>query len=67
MSYEKVARKRFTTHSKQSVPGVGERLLTKQPVSIRLSPEVMEYFKSTGKGWQTRMDEVLQDYVKTHR
>ena len=40
---------------------------TKQPVSIRLSSEVVEYFKSTGKGWQTRMDEVLLDYVKTHR
>jgi uncharacterized protein (DUF4415 family) len=40
---------------------------TKQPVSIRLSSEVVEYFKSTGKGWQTRMDEVLRDYVKTHR
>jgi uncharacterized protein (DUF4415 family) len=39
----------------------------KQPVSIRLSPEVVEYFKSTGKGWQTRMDEVLREYVKTHR
>ena len=39
----------------------------KQPVSIRLSPEVVEYFKSTGKGWQTRMDEVLRDYVKIHR
>jgi len=33
--------------------------VTKQPVSIRLSPEVVEYLKSTGKGWQTRMDAVL--------
>ena len=39
----------------------------KQPVSIRLSPEVVEYFKSTGKGWQTLIDKVLRDYVKTHR
>ncbi len=41
--------------------------VTKQPVSIRLSPEVVEYFKSTGKGWQTRVDEVLKDYVDSHR
>lgn len=39
----------------------------KQPVSIRLSPDVAEYFKSTGKGWQTRVNEVLQSYVKAHR
>ncbi len=39
----------------------------KQPVSIRLSPEVVEYFKSIGKGWQTNIDEVLMDYVKTHK
>ncbi len=39
----------------------------KQPVSIRLSPEVVEYFKSIGKGWQTNIDEVLMEYVKTHK
>jgi len=38
----------------------------KKPVSIRLSPEVVDYFKGTGKGWQTRMDEVLKDYVAHH-
>jgi len=41
--------------------------ITKQPVSIRLSSDVLEYFKSTGKGWQTRMDEVLMAYVNSHR
>jgi len=46
--------------------GGQQKTLTKQPVSIRLSPEVVEYFKSTGKGWQSRMDEVLRNYVKTH-
>jgi uncharacterized protein (DUF4415 family) len=40
--------------------------VTKQPVSIRLSPEVIAHFKASGKGWQTRMDEVLKDYVKAH-
>lgn len=32
----------------------------KIPVSIRLSPEVIEHFKSTGPGWQSRIDEVLK-------
>ena len=32
-------------------------------VSVRYSPEVLNYFKSTGAGWQTRMDGVLREYV----
>lgn len=36
---------------------------TKQLVSIRYSQEVLAYFKSTGGGWQSRIDEVLREYV----
>jgi uncharacterized protein (DUF4415 family) len=32
-------------------------------VSVRYSPEVLAYFKSTGEGWQSRMDGVLRQYV----
>jgi uncharacterized protein (DUF4415 family) len=32
-------------------------------VSVRYSPEVLVYFKSTGDGWQSRMDGVLREYV----
>jgi uncharacterized protein (DUF4415 family) len=32
-------------------------------VSVRYSPEVVAYFKSTGDGWQARMDGVLLNYV----
>ena len=32
-------------------------------VSVRYSPEVLSYFRSTGEGWQGRMDGVLQEYV----
>jgi uncharacterized protein (DUF4415 family) len=35
----------------------------KQLVSVRYSPEVVAYFKSTGEGWQSRMDGVLKEYV----
>ena len=33
-------------------------------VSVRYSPEVLTYFKSTGEGWQSRMDGVLREYVE---
>ena len=36
---------------------------TKERITIRLSADVVEYFRSTGKGWQTRMDEALKEYV----
>lgn len=38
----------------------------KKPISIRLSPDVLAYFRATGKGWQTRINEVLQEYVISH-
>ena len=36
---------------------------TKQLVSVRFSPEVLEYFKATGTGWQTRLNDALLDWV----
>jgi uncharacterized protein (DUF4415 family) len=38
----------------------------KQLVSVRYSQEVLAYFKSTGEGWQSRMDGVLREYVTRH-
>ena len=35
-------------------------------VSVRYSPEVVAYFRSTGEGWQSRMDGVLRQYVARH-
>ena len=35
-------------------------------VSVRYSPEVIEYFKSTGEGWQSLMNSVLSKYVARH-
>ena len=36
----------------------------KVPVSIRLSPDVVEAFRSTGAGWQSRVDEILRAHIK---
>ncbi|HDR52746.1 MAG TPA: hypothetical protein ENN90_14200 [Mariniphaga anaerophila] len=38
----------------------------KVPVSIRLSSDVVTYFKSQGKGWQSKIDSVLHNYIKSH-
>jgi uncharacterized protein (DUF4415 family) len=36
---------------------VGEH---KEKVTLRLSPEVLAYFRAQGPGWQTRIDETLR-------
>jgi uncharacterized protein (DUF4415 family) len=37
---------------------------TKKMVSLRLSAEVIDHFKSGGPGWQTRIDETLVKAIK---
>jgi uncharacterized protein (DUF4415 family) len=48
----------------------GQRGLGKRPpkvaINIRLSPEVLDAFKSTGEGWQTRVDGALKKWLKEH-
>jgi uncharacterized protein (DUF4415 family) len=39
---------------------------TKRPTTIRLSPEVVDAFKATGDGWQTRIDAALKDWLRKH-
>lgn len=38
-----------------------------QPVLLKLDPDVVEFFKSQGKGHLTRMQNVLRAYVAAHR
>ena len=40
--------------------------VTKERITIRLSREVVERFRASGNGWQTRMDAALKDWLKTH-
>ena len=34
------------------------------PVSIRLSPQVLDYFRQSGPGWQSRISEILEKHVE---
>lgn len=36
----------------------------KIPVSIRLSPDVLNHFRSDGPGWQSRIDEALRRTIE---
>jgi len=37
---------------------------TKKSISLRVDPDVLAFFKSFGKGYQTRMHAVLRAYMK---
>ena len=38
--------------------------VTKVPVKLRLDPDVVEGYRATGPGWQTRMNDVLAAALK---
>ncbi len=39
---------------------------TKKSTTIRLDSEVLDFFKAQGKGWQTKINNILHDYVNSH-
>ena len=39
----------------------------KQQITLRLDPDVIGWFKRTGKGYQSRMGAVLRSYVEAKR
>ncbi len=39
----------------------------KQPISVRLDADVIEFFKSQGRGYQTRINAVLRSYMKAQQ
>jgi len=40
---------------------------TKDRVGLRLDHDVVEYFRSTGPGWQSRINDILAAHVKQQR
>ena len=38
----------------------------KAHVNIRLDADVLSAFKRTGRGWQTRLNNALRDWLRTH-
>lgn len=45
-------------------PGRPRMPSPKQSVHLRLSPDVLAWFRKTGPGWQTRIDETLRKAAK---
>ena len=43
-----------------------QALPTKISTTIRLSSDVIEAFKASGSGWQTRIDLALREWLREH-
>jgi uncharacterized protein (DUF4415 family) len=48
----------------RAVKGVPPR---KQPIKLRVDADVLAWFRSTGKGYQTRINNVLRAFVETRK
>lgn len=38
----------------------------KVPTTIRFDPDVLAALKATGRGWQTRVNEAMREWLKSH-
>jgi uncharacterized protein (DUF4415 family) len=45
---------------------IQEASAQQERVTIQLSRDIVEKFRATGKGWQTRLDAALRDWLQTH-
>ena len=48
-------------------PGRPKGGLCKEKITIRLSPEVVSHFRAQGKGWQSRINDVLRKAIDEQR
>lgn len=51
---------------KTKLLGRPKSAMTKERITIRLSRDVVQRFRDSGEGWQTRVDAALKDWLKTH-
>ena len=47
-------------------PGIPFPTENKQQVTLRLDADVLEYFRHTGKRYQSRINQVLRTYMQAH-
>ncbi|EQD47488.1 hypothetical protein B2A_08429 [mine drainage metagenome] len=47
-------------------PGIPFSTENKQQVTLRLDADVLEYFRHTGKRYQSRINHVLRTYMQAH-
>ena len=59
-AFPELAAKMRTARGQQKSP-------TKASTTIRLSRDVLDFFRAGGSGWQSRIDDALKEWVASHR
>jgi len=54
---------KFWQDARIVMPGEGSKV----PVSVRLDPDVYDWFKGTGKGYLSRINAVLKAFVESQK
>ncbi|MDD0972987.1 BrnA antitoxin family protein [Pseudomonas fontis] len=73
--WERLAKQDDQAIDTSDIPELGEdffrraelRVPVKQTVTIRLDADVLEWFKSQGAGYQTRINQLLRHYMQAHQ
>ena len=58
---------RFQVEIEKRKAGRPKAEAPRQTISLRVDPAVLEAFKATGPGWQTRMHEALREWIERNR
>ncbi|WP_053147047.1 MULTISPECIES: BrnA antitoxin family protein [Pseudomonas] len=73
--WERLAKLNDPNIDTSDIPELGEdffrraelRVPTKQAVTIRLDSDVLEWFKGQGAGYQTRINQLLRQYMQAQQ
>jgi len=57
----------FKTAAKQALRGRPKGSGVKRQTTVRFDADVLAAFKGMGKGWQTRMNNALRDWLEANR
>ncbi len=62
-----VSREEAQTAIKKALRGRPAGTATKTSTTIRFDDDILAAFKNSGRGWQTRLNAALRDWLKEHR
>ncbi len=63
---EQIPPRAFLEEAKKRGRGRPKSEHVKELVTLRLSPEVVNYFQSSGPKWRSRIDEYLKEAIRQH-
>lgn len=62
-----VSEEEFKATAKAALRGRPPGSGAKKSTTVRFDLDVLDAFKTTGRGWQTRMNNALREWLKEHR